>query len=219
MLRGRDYRVATVAGLLTAVFVSGILFFSWREALAYSPILFVTAPLIYIAGIRLGFFLGKKYKFFEQFGRFAVVGFFCASIDFFILNALSELSGIERGFLVGWVNVPGFSVALVVSYLLNHRWVFGNNNLLDQNESGLKKVPNLLSAFRHFPTFLVISVIGLFLNSGIIIILTTYIPSQNYDDELVLNVAKVVASAVVMISNFIGYKFIAFRKKMERNPK
>ena len=57
-------------------------------------------------------------------------------------------------------------------------------------------------------------IIGIFINSGIVIFLTTCVdPLFNLSPERWLNIAKVCATAISLIFNFLGFKFLVFRKK------
>ncbi|OHA09490.1 MAG: hypothetical protein A3B37_02195 [Candidatus Sungbacteria bacterium RIFCSPLOWO2_01_FULL_59_16] len=194
----RDYLTAFVVGVLTALFAVPTFV---NVGLGTAPILaglFVGIPILWVAGVWLGGFLGRWLPFFVQFGKFATTGFLSASIDFGVLNILSRWSGITAGLIVGGVNVPGFGLAVSNSYLWNRLWVF-------------RQAP-VEGVFRDFPKFLTVTVSGLLLNSGIVVFITTYVPPQfGTGPEAWLNIAKIAASAVILIWNFIGYKMFVFR--------
>lgn len=157
----------------------------------------VLLPIISLLGLLVADFLGRKFLILWQAAKFALVGVLNTLIDLGVLNILSMLTGITKGFIVGGVNVPGFSVAVVNSYFWNKLWVFQRREKL----------------FLDFPQFLAVSVIGILLNSGIIIVLTTYVnPFFGASEELWLNIAKLVAVPANMMWNFLGYKFIVFKR-------
>lgn len=154
-------------------------------------------PALAVIGLLFADFLGKRFFVIWQAAKFGLVGILNTLIDLGVLNFLSMLTGITKGFIVGGVNVPGFSVAVVNSYFWNKLWVFQRKERL----------------FRDFPQFLAISVIGILLNSGIIVVITTYIsPLFGVSEEVWLNIAKVAAVPVNMTWNFLGYKFIVFQR-------
>lgn len=194
----RDYLIAAVVGILTAAFAIPTLI---NIGLARPSVIigiFAAIPILWVAGVWLGGFLGQWFSFFIQFGKFATIGFLSAAIDFGVLNILSYASGLTAGFLVGWINAPGFALAVVNGYLWNRLWVFRQ-----QPGEGL---------FRDFPKFLAVTVSGLFLNSGIVVFATTYVPPQfGAGPEAWLNIAKVAANAVILIWNFVGYKIFVFK--------
>ncbi len=231
MITKKDYIIALVAGLLTGTL---LLFISFKLRINFSykiPIFFILIPLVFVFGVWFGKFLGHWIPFFTQFGKFAVVGLLSAAIDFSVLNIVSAATGITAGITVGWVNIPGFIVATINGYLWNKLWVFKNIQTPDfaskisssssQHVSELYSAmsPEILSAksrlFKDFPKFISVTTIGLLINSGLMILVTTYIkiPHLWFTISAVgwLNIAKIGATATVMVWNFLGYKFFAFK--------
>lgn len=155
-------------------------------------------PPIFIFGVWVGNMLARKMPFFAQFSRFVAVGFLNTAIDFGTLNILSNVSHVTSGLIIGVVNVPGFLLAVVNSYVWNKMWVFKN-----QDKKGF---------FHNFPSFLAVTVIGLVINSGIIVFTTTYVTPTVSNASVWLNIAKAGATVVSLVWNFLGYKFIAFKK-------
>lgn len=194
----RDYLIAAAVGILTAAFAIPTLI---NIGLARPSVIigiFAAIPILWVAGVWLGGFLGQWFSFFIQFGKFATIGFLSAAIDFGVLNILSYASGLTAGFIIGGINAPGFALAVVNGYLWNRLWVFRQ-----QSGEGL---------FEDFPKFLTVTVSGLVLNSGIVVFATTYIPPQfGAGPEAWLNIAKVAANAIILVWNFIGYKIFVFK--------
>ena len=205
MITKKDYFIGSVVGLCTGLLAA----FIFRHLQIYfpyqMPVLIIGIPMLWAMGVWLGKFLSRWIPFFAQFGKFATVGFLSSAIDFSILNMVSAATGVTAGIIVGWVNVPGFIVATVNGYLWNKLWVFGA-----QDGRGV---------FHSFPKFLAVTIVGLLINSGIIILLTSYNPTaafplssqRGFTAAEWLNIAKVIATALALIWNFIGYKLIAFR--------
>ena len=136
--------------------------------------------------------MSRWFPFFVQFGKFAVVGFLGAAIDFSVLNAVSYATGITAGLTLGWINAPGFLLAVTNNYFWNKLWVFSTNH----------------GIFHELPKFFGVTVAGLLINSGTIIILTNF--SFGFDNQIWLNISKVITNAIAMVWNFIGYKFVVF---------
>ncbi|KKT42242.1 MAG: hypothetical protein UW28_C0003G0023 [Parcubacteria group bacterium GW2011_GWA2_44_13] len=110
---------------------------------------------------------------------------------------LSLFTGAVSGFIIGGVNAPGFIIASINSYFWNRLWVFPQTN-------GEGK-------FADFPKFALISILGVILNSLVVIYFTTYVHQFGFSDKVWLNAAKAIASAIVLTWNFVGYKFFAFK--------
>lgn len=158
-----------------------------------------------VFGIWLGGFLSRWMQIFSQLAKFAAVGILNTAIDFGILNILSLASGVSAGLIIGGVNVPGFGAAVMNSYFWNKLWVFQDRKTGE-------------SVMRDFPTFFVVTIIGVAINSGLVIFLTTHAPLlSGLAASRRLNLAKAVATIVTLIWNFLGYKLIVFRKTSSFN--
>ncbi len=194
-----DYMFAIIAGTFTALFSLPILYNLHILNVWVAVFAFIFAPVVFVFGVWLGKFLGRWLTFFTQFGKFAVVGFLNASIDFGTLNLLSALTSTSSGFLVGGINIPGFLMAAANSYFWNKFWVFGDSG------------DNI---FADLPRFSLIIISGALLNSGLVIFLTTYVePPSIATSNQWLNISKAFASAVMLAWNFLGYKYFAFNKQ------
>ena len=138
----------------------------------------------------------------HQFSKFAVVGLLNTAIDFAILNILTLITGITQGGGVFVINTVAFTVATVNSYYFNKHWTFR-----DQDKKEEK---------RKFLQFIAISVIGAAINGGVVVLITTSVSpifaSLGLADQWWVNIAKIFATGVSLIWNFVGYKFIVFKK-------
>lgn len=67
----------------------------------------------------------------------------------------------------------------------------------------------------HFLVFAIVSIIGLLINIGIVAIASSYLVSGTWagtNVDLLKNAAKILATIVSLVWNFIGYKLIVFRR-------
>ena len=68
----------------------------------------------------------------------------------------------------------------------------------------------------QFITFLVVSIIGLLLNSLVVVVATHYLSpllsGHGINADTIKNIAKALATGVSLVWNFIGYKLIVFKK-------
>lgn len=136
----------------------------------------------------------------KQFIRFALIGVVNTGIDFAILNVLMFATGINEGPNLIYLNLISFTAAVANSYFLNKKWAFKDNS---QGDTGKK-----------FSAFLAISIIGALINTGIVTGISTYIdPILGLSQGLWVNVAKLLATGVALVWNFIGYKLIVFKDK------
>jgi putative flippase GtrA len=144
----------------------------------------------------------------RQFIKFIVTGSFGAIVDFSIYNILS------RGF--GWVtiyyvlgyeiiaaNLVSVFMAISANFVLNKYWTFRNND---------KAVVKQWSGYFALNTFTFV------LNQ----ILTSFFTFRFPLTELIFgsqkdNAAKAIAIGFILFINFLGSKFLVFRKKSTLN--
>jgi len=194
-----DYAIGGLVG-----FFAGLALVPTAYAVGvHNPAVLLALPwigaLCIVFGVWLGGFLSRWIPIFAQLGKFGAVGILNTAIDFAVLNILSKVLGITAGVILGGVNMPGFAIAVANSYFFNKLWVFQDR----QKEESL---------LHDFPRFFAVTLIGVALNSGLIIVLTTYAPFlAGIAPASRLNLAKASATIVTLIWNFVGYKLIVFR--------
>lgn len=123
----------------------------------------------------------KNNKLMMQILKFGVVGGIATVIDYVIFFILHEILGINT--IIS--NTCSFTVSVIYNYIASVKWVF------DVDESKNKKT--------QFILFIVFSIIGLGLNTIIVYVCTDII-------KLYSMIGKVIATAVVMVFNFITRK-------------
>ncbi len=141
----------------------------------------------------------KLHPVIGQFSRFVIVGLINTGIDYAILFLLSHLTGITSGNGIIPLNVISFSIATTNSYLLNKRWSFHDRTEGDHG--------------RKLSMFLLVSLVGVIINTTVVRLLT----SNGHllvgiDETLRLLIAKVAATGLSLIWNFLGYKAFVFKK-------
>ena len=196
-MKKRDLLLSLAATFLTALFllptlINTNLFFKIPQPLL---LLFIALPILTLVGIQIAWFLGKKIKLLWQLVKFAQVGVLNTAIDFGILNFFIAITGVASGVGIILINATSFSTALVNSFFWNKEWVFGQT----------KK--------SNFLTFAAVTLIGLSINTGVVYILTTYVPPVLVTSaSLWANLAKLAATVLSLIWNFMGYKLIVFKR-------
>lgn len=203
----RDTLFSLLVGGLTAFFLIFIFknpYIKEFEGLKDSVILWFFPfifPVLFLFGIFLAEVLSKISNVFYQIARFAEVGILNTAIDFGILNLLIWLTGVTGGILIIPINAVSFMFATTNSYFWNKFWTF---------ESGKTEE----ARGREFITFLVVSGIGIAINTAIVAIGTTFItPWFSLSPGAWANVMKILATFTAMTWNFLGYKFIVFKKQ------
>ena len=119
-------------------------------------------------------------KLINQILKFGVVGGLAFVIDYTLLYILTEFLRVH--YLIS--SVISFTVSVIFNYIMSIKWVFDVNR-----KQGVKE----------FVVFVVLSIIGLGINS-LIMYLMVDIMSIYY------MISKLVSTAVVMVYNFITRK-------------
>ena len=150
-----------------------------------------------------------------QFLRFAVVGLINSVINFAVLNLLSHFTKITSGPGVIAMGAVAFAAATVNSYFMNKNWSFKDHSHFHEGQK--------------FAYFLMVSIIGLVINSLTVYAVTTFISppealitaiSGNWPlighyftstSVFWLNFANVVAICLALIWNFYGYRKFVFK--------
>ena len=153
----------------------------------------------------------KMKKLVEQIMKFGAVGFLCFFIDYLVgLVVLHVVLGVgvfgENSFSMGSQigSALGFTVSVIVNYILSFKFVFERKE--DMNRKA------------EFVVFIILSVVGLGLNQVIVWICTVPIYNQvawiqkYLGYNLVYTAAKVIATAIVMVYNFITRKIFLEKK-------
>lgn len=119
----------------------------------------------------------------RQLVRFVAVGAVATVVHYTILIALVELGGAAPVLST----TAGYAAGTVVSYILNRRYTFKSN------------APHLAS----FPKFVALNAVGMLLNGAIVAALISF--------GVWYLLAQVIATGLVLIWNFLGARFFAFR--------
>ncbi len=168
-------------------------------------ILFVVLPILAITGIYIAYLVGKKISIIFQLAKYAIVGLANTAVDFGVLNLLMWSSGINNGKTIVLFNTISFLIAVTHSYFWNKFWTF---------KSGDKT-----NSATQFIQFLIVSIIGVFINTGIVYALSSLVnPMFNLNQSAWINVVKIIATVISLAWNFIGYKLIVFKEKNGEQP-
>lgn len=160
-------------------------------------------PFFCLAWFLFAFLLSKKWLVFYQAAKFVLVGGLNFLVDIGVLNLLIFLSGIAAGWLFSFFKAISFVAAVVNSYLLNKLWTF--------KDGATGKSAGKIG--KEFLIFLIVSLVGITLNNLIASLVVNWIgPQWGISEELWANLGAVTASFLSMFWNFVGYKFIVFKK-------
>ena len=79
----------------------------------------------------------EHYPVVYQFLRFGCIGVLNTALNFLILNSISKLLNISKGWELGAIDILSFSISIIQSYLWNRTWTFGG-------ETGVSLIRNFI---------------------------------------------------------------------------
>ena len=156
-------------------------------------------PLVWIIGVNFGYFLGRWMPFFNQFGRFAVIGFTNFIITAGVLNLFIAFSGISIGVWYSIFVAISFIIGVVHSYYWNKVWVF---------ESGTHN-----GGGTEFTKFISVAVVAGLVNVVVASVLVNFIhPLFGISSEGWANIGNIAGSAAGLVFSFVGFRIVVFKK-------
>lgn len=194
--RGRGYAPAALGGFFIGIFALPVLYnLGFRRPLiALLPVALLLFALLFFAAASR---LAEKRTWALQAARFLIVGFLNTSISFGLLNFGSLVTGVYSGPGIAALNAAAFIVGFTNSFIWNRYWTFGKSTS---------------SVITELSKFLAVTLGSLALDTGLVFSLTTFVPHDGFSPAVLENLAKIAGAATSMVWNFLGYKFIVFKK-------
>jgi putative flippase GtrA len=158
-------------------------------------------------------FEGKtlKQKLFAELTKFGIVGIINTAVDFGLFNALIMIFGVdETGPKFILFKSISFFVAVTGSFFLNKHFVFKREKEEARGEKNVETGTAKVQAAK----FLTISLFGLLINSLVAyaVFATGHYIFGSTNAQFLANIGALAGTALVLVSNFIGYKYFVFKK-------
>ena len=198
----KDLLFSIATGLITGIIAWQIfVFLGVFEKLGFEirpAVMILVVPILWILGVNLGYFLGRWMPFFNQFGKYAAIGFTNAAVYFGILNLLIATSDITRGIWYSIFVTMAFIVGTVHSYIWNKFWAFQ----AAQSQGGSAE----------FAKFAVVSIIAGLINVSIASLVVNFLdPMFGVSRESWANLGGIAGSAVALVFSFVGFRLLVFK--------
>jgi putative flippase GtrA len=163
--------------------------------LRYLPIIL---PLLAALYILVGSFFKEKLASLFQLFKFVLIGSLNTFIDFSVLNFLMALFQITGGIYFTAFKAISFTFSAINSYFWNKFWTF--------EKKQVKKTT------REFAQFYLITFISLTLNVSIATLIVAMGPQWGLTEAIWANIGAFGGVLIAFTFNFLGYKFIVFKK-------
>ncbi|MBI4117424.1 MAG: GtrA family protein [Parcubacteria group bacterium] len=197
----KDLLFSLITGFYTGFIawrILGFLLIPSINGLSFAWLMIFT-PFLWILGVNLGYFLGRWFIFFNQFGKFAAIGFTNAAVDFGILNFLIFYSGSAAGILFSVFKGISFVAAAGHSYFWNKFWSFG---------AGGTEVSG-----REFFKFFSVVLVAALINVGTASFVVSVVgPQFGLSREAWANIGAIIGSGLALTVSFIGFKKAVFKE-------
>jgi len=165
----------------------------------YLWILAIIFPILAALALWIASLIGKKFVSIYQLAKFLLIGVIATIFDLGTLAFFINVSGISSGLGFNLFKGASFIIATVLKYIPDKYWAFKK-----KEAANIKK---------EFIQFFAVTLIGLAINVFIAdFIVNVTGPQFGLPAKLWANLGGIGAVIVTFAWNFIGYKFIVFKK-------
>jgi len=195
-MKTQDIIFAAVTGL-TVAFI-GADFLNGVNLGHYAWHLFWLFPILSVVCLEVANQIGKKITFIDEAAKFFLVGAFSAVIDIKVYQFSAWMFGLFILISPLVSKSISFLAATVVKYGGNKLWVFEKNG-----KDGIKK---------EVIQFLTITLIGMIIDVAAFYCATHFWQPATVPTEIWTESSIIIAALVAAIWNFLGYKYVVFKK-------
>lgn len=162
-------------------------------------LLLIIFPILSPFCLWIAHIIGKKYLFVFQLAKFLLIGVLATIFDLGTLSVFIAFTGISSGFMYVVFKGISFIIATILKYIPDKFWAFKK-----QETAGMHK---------EFTQFFIVTLTGLIINMSVAHLIVNVIgPQYGLPEKLWANLGGIGATIVTFAWNFIGYKFIVFKK-------
>lgn len=200
-MKRTDIVFSLLIGEMTAIyFISAFSeIVSLKYLVLYRVGLLIFFPILSLIGIWLAFLIGRKILVIFQIAKYLLSGALATVIDLSILNFLILITGIAVGYYFIFFKTISFITATFIKFLVSKFWTFED---FSKNKS-----------LKETAQFFLVTLVGLAINVTVASFLVNSVGAQyGLSDKLWANIAGIIAAFITFTWNFIGYKFIVFKK-------
>lgn len=170
----------------------------WRWLLA------ILLPIVSVICLWIAYIIGKKMPFVFQVAKFVLIGALATVVDLKLfelsvwLFSLASFAAASSGVLIA-AKGSSFFLATCAKYWGNKYWAFEKS----EKENWKKEMMN----------FFIITLVGLILDVGFFFYFSKILgPQFGTPQEVWIKLSVILAAIAAASWNFLGYKFIVFKK-------
>ena len=159
----------------------------------YKWLLYYTLPIISLFGLWLAYLIGKKLLFVSQAAKYFLVGIFVTVIDLKLFELLVWILNpiISKG--------TSFLISISVKYWGNKHWTF--------------EKPEKENIAQEIFQFVIVTIVGLGIDIGSFFYFIKIIgPQFGAPEDVWIKLSVIFAALITAVWNFLGYKFLVFKK-------
>ncbi len=194
-----DILASLIIGLACGFILPRVVFFAGvfpEQVLKYFPVLL---PVLSLLGVWILETVFKKTSTLVQFGKSFLVGILNSSIDMGVFDCLTWFFSVASGWLPVLFKIVSFACGAVNSYFWNKFWTF-------QKKDTQNKVKEAVQ-------FFLVTSGGLLIHTIIIYIVINIIGVRfGVSERMWASIGNMTAVFIGFVWNFLGYKFIVFKK-------
>ncbi len=188
-----DILFALICGRIVAQIAHDFLIGYGIEIGYYKWILYFTLPIISLVCLWLAYLIGKKLLFVFQAAKYILIGVFVTIVDLKLFELLIWIINPIAS------KVISFLISTFIKYWGNKHWTF--------------EKPGKDVIWQEIFQFIIVSVVGLGLDIGSFYYFTKIMgPQFGTPESLWIKLSVIFAALVAATWNFIGYKFLVFKK-------
>lgn len=159
----------------------------------------VSFPILALMGLWVCYLIGRRFVFVFQLGKFLLMGALATLIDLGILNLLMRIFEITAGLVYSVFVATSFVFATTIKYFGDKFWAFEK---MEKDKMG-----------REFTQFFFITLISGGIHVGIASVVVNIMGPQFGISPLSwANIGKILGIIGAFAWNFLGYKFVVFKK-------
>ncbi len=198
-MRKIDIIIALLSGGGVAWLIWGLLKDYGIEIRFLTLALAIFLPILALFGLWVCYLVGRKFLFVFQAGKFLLIGVLATLVDLGVFKFLGFISGLTVAWALNTFKGISFLVATFAKYWGNKFWAFEK---MERRRMG-----------KEISQFYLVTILGLGINVGVFsLIVNTIGPQFGTPLEIWRTFGVIIAALVVAIWNFLGYKFIVFKK-------